>query len=130
MKLRSGRALPELVYSKEDMFLSILNEVGEWPTENQAYQLSTRVMNLQKFNTHLRWIWSHASSDAKTNRLVVMAMAHSLMNTAHNLDIRKMWRRLYDMIIMKMEEYDGPTVTDFEFDKFLADFKALVAGFA
>jgi RPA family protein len=128
MKLRSGRVLPEC--SKEDIYLLILNEVGEWPTENQAYQMSTRVMDLQKFDTHMRWIWSHASSDAKTNRLVMMAMAHSLMNTAHNLDIRKMWRQLYDKIITKMEEYDGPPVTEFDFVKFLADFKALVAGFA
>ena len=129
MQLRSGRALPEMVFFKEDMFTSILAEVGDWPTENQAYQLSTRTTDMLKFAAHLRWLMTHTTS-SKTNRLVLMAIAWSLMNVAHDRSLRRKWGSLYEMVIRKMEEYNGPPVTAFDFDKFLADFKALVAGFS
>ena len=126
MQLRSGLILsaptpatvpvPPLVYSKHN-FYSVLNlehNVDMWPSENQACKLATKSTDRVFFMTHIRWILSFAYTndsndpeERRVNRLVVLAIAQSIKNVSHDYNMRETWRKLSDMILLKLDNCES-----------------------
>ena len=133
IQLRSGRALPTVQFP--DKFFRVIDEdINRWPNEQQAYKLSTKTLNKKKFEEHIRWLMTYmvykqsdkTNREAKTNRMVLMATALSLINVSHDNFMRIHYRRLSEMVLKKFEEYDGPAVQEFKMSEFIDDFKKFV----
>ena len=117
-----------------DIFEIILDKgVGDnkWPTELQARALSTDSLDYDEFTEHIRWLMSHMveglelklmSRSKKTNRLVMMGMAYSLMNVAPDYYMRFKFRKLAVVCVEKMAEIDYE-VTEFDLPRFIKVFK-------
>jgi hypothetical protein len=120
MQLRSGRCLS---------FERVLNEDSNaWPNEEQAYRLSTSVTDPELFIKHISDLMKQVvdKADKKTNRLVAMATARSLMNVSENRFMRLRFQSLAKTVLRKFEEYDGPEVLEFRMDDWIRDFKMFI----
>jgi len=115
-------------------FCAILHEdTNRWPNEEQACRLSTDTLDTVKFEAHIRYLMTFMVDkdtktvmEAKTNRLVSMAIARSLMNVAHNDTMRAKYRRVAEVLIRKFEEYNGPEVLEFNLPEYVAEFKMMM----
>ena len=144
MNLRSGRTtgVKGLAWGRRGLrtsrrhnkFYAILHEdTNRWPNEEQAFRLSTDTLDPVKFEAHIRYLMTYmlykgekTVMEAKTNRLVAMAIARSLMNVAHNDIMRTKYSELTDVVIQKFEEYDGPEVLEFPISEYVAEFKMMM----
>ena len=144
MKLRSGRTtgVQGLAWGRRGLrtsrrhnkFYAILHEdTNRWPNEEQAGRLSTDTLDPVKFEAHIKYLMTymvdkHAKTvmEAKTNRLVTMAIARSLMNVAHNDTMRTKYRRVSEVLIWNLEEYNGPEVLEFPLPEYVAEFKMMM----
>ena len=146
MNLRSGRSV-EVAVPKElrlsglskitepgNKFYAILYEDNNrWPNEEQACRLSTDTLNSATFTSHVRNLMSYmvekdfkTKSEMKGNWLVLMAIARSLMNVAHDDIMRTKYSELADVVIRKFEEYNGPEVLEFPISEYVAEFKMMM----
>ena len=144
MNLRSGRTtgVKGLAWGRRGLrtsrrhnkFYAILHEdTNRWPNEEQAFRLSTDTLDTVKFEAHIRYLMTYMVDkdaktvmEAKTNRLVTMAIARSLMNVAHNDKMRTKYRRVSEVLIWNLEEYNGPEVLEFPLPEYIAEFKMMM----
>jgi hypothetical protein len=113
-------------------FYAILHEdTNRWPNEEQACRLSTDTLDTVKFEDHIRYLMTYMVDkdtktvmEAKSNRLVSMAIARSLMNVAHNDKMRTKYRRVAEVLIWNLEEYNGPEVLEFPLPEYIKEFKS------
>jgi hypothetical protein len=142
MNLRSGRTtgVQGLAWGRRGLrtsrrhnkFYAILHE-NRWPNEEQAFRLSTDTLDTVKFEAHIRYLMTYMVDkdaktvmEAKTNRLVTMAIARSLMNVAHNDKMRTKYRRVSEVLIWNLEEYNGPEVLEFPLPEYIEEFKMMM----
>lgn len=114
MKLRSGRNLVMF-----DKFIEILNEdKSSWPTENQAVKLSIDTLDPKKFAKHCMWLQTYAvesHEEVKTNRLIMMATAQSVMNVWHDPLMSSKFNKLVKVIIDKFNTCYGMNKETYDF---------------
>ena len=96
MHLRSGR-------STIDTFTRALETFTTWPSAECTSLFSTSTLEPLEFESHVYWLLSHATpEDSKSNRLVFMALARSLMNVSHDEVMRVRFRGFSDLVNAKL----------------------------